>query len=142
MKPAVSMWSLEAEITKNSWSQSDFIRWAHTENIRNVELISYYLNKEDNAETIKNLLNELNIEVSCYTILNDFVSNSENCMKDFMEDLNNAVKLGTPFIRVLTGDSDCIDAESREIMIQRFSRAASAAGEKDITLILENIGSL
>ncbi len=142
MKPAVSMWSLEAEITKNSWSQSDFIRWANKENISNIELVSYYMNRENDVETVRNLVKELNIEVSCYTILNDFVTESANCMKDFTKDLNNASVLGASFVRVLTGESESVDTETRKRMIQRFKQAADAAGGKGITLVLENIGAL
>lgn len=142
MKPAVSMWSLEAEITKNSWSQSDFIRWANKENISSIELVSYYMDRENDVEAVRDLVNELDMEVSCYTILNDFVTESADCMKDFTKDLNNASVLGASFVRVLTGESESVDAETRKRMIQRFKQAAKAAGEKGITLVLENIGAL
>ncbi|HAK46849.1 MAG TPA: hypothetical protein DCO79_13145 [Spirochaeta sp.] len=142
MKPAVSMWSLEAEITKNGWSQSDFIKWADTNNIKNVELVSYYMDRENNIESVCSLIKELNIEVSCYTILNDFVTSSEDCMDNFRKDLNNASVLGASFVRVLTGEPEGSDAVDRKIMIQRFKQAADAAGNKEITLVIENIGSL
>lgn len=142
MKPAVSMWSLEAEITKNNWSQSDFIRWANKENISNIELVSYYMDRENDVATVRDLVNELDMDVSCYTILNDFVTDSADSMKNFMKDLNNASALGASFVRVLTGDSESVDDETRKRMIQRFKLAADAAGEKGITLVLENIGDL
>ena len=100
------------------------------------------MNRENDVETVRNLVKSLNMEVSCYTILNDFVTESANCMKDFIKDLDNASVLGTSFVRVLTGESESVDAETRKRMIQRFKQAAEAAGEKGITLVLENIGAL
>lgn len=140
MIPSISMWSLESEINRNKWKQKDFIQWAASHNISHVELLSYYMNKENNAEKIRLLLSEMEMNVSCYTILNDFSRPDNTGMSDFMMDLGIAVKLRAPFIRVLTGELDCSSIENKAMLVDRMKQAAKAAGNVGIKLVLENIG--
>jgi sugar phosphate isomerase/epimerase len=135
------MWSLESIINKRNWKQKDFISWAAENNFKYVELVSYYMNKENKPKEIKSLLEKLGLEVSCYTISPDFTDSSEYAESELIKDFNNASILKAPFIRVLTGDSASPSAGERARIIQKLRGAVKIAEEKDITLILENIGS-
>ena len=48
MHPSISMWSLDRAIASGSMNQVDFINWAAELELKYVELISYYMNQEDN----------------------------------------------------------------------------------------------
>ncbi len=133
------MWSLEAVINRNNWKQKNFLHWAAEQNLNYVELLSYYMNRENNQQEIKTELNRLGLQLSCYTILSDFTDESAYTKAEFKKDLDTAATLGAPFVRVLTGDKTGSERD-RLILIKKLSAAVAEAEKRNITLILENIG--
>jgi sugar phosphate isomerase/epimerase len=106
MYPSISMWSLDRAIASGSMNQVDFINWAAELELKYVELLSYYMNREDNLNEVKAMLSRCGIEVSAYTILTDFTAPQDFNSEDYINDLDIASKLGAPFVRVLGGDVD------------------------------------
>lgn len=140
MKKSVSMWSLDRKIQSEGINQLDFIKWAESEGLEYVELVSYYMEQENNLEQVIDLLKRTGIKVSCYTILNDFTTTSENRMQEFRHDLDVAMKLKSPFVRVLAGDENPDEASAVSNSIDNLRTAAIEASGKNITLVLENVG--
>ena len=140
MKKSVSMWSLDRKIQSEGINQLDFIRWAESRGLEFVELISYYMEQEGNLEQVLELLNRTGIGVSCYTILNDFTTSSESRMQEFRHDLDVAAKLKAPFVRVLAGEENPDEASAIRNSIANLKVAAEEAAQKNIILVLENVG--
>ncbi len=97
------------------------------------------MNRKDDLNEVKATQSRCGIEVSAYMILTDFTDPKDFKSEDFINDLDIASKLGAPFVRVLGGD---VDESSRGYsnMIEGLIRGSELAGERNLILILENIG--
>lgn len=140
MKLSVSMWSLDRVIQENGWSQLAFLDWAKKAGFEYVELVSYYMNNENNLIEVVKKLQELNLRVSCYTILNDFSTGTDEAWNYYLKDLEAAVKLKAPFVRVLTGGEDAGNAAEKAIILEGFKKAAIEGEKHNIIMVLENVG--
>ncbi len=139
MKLSTSMWSMDRTVQSEGLTQKDFINWASRAGLKYIELLSYYMDKENNLKDIIDLLKLKNIEVSCYTILSDFSTEKPDYNK-LIEDMETAKHLKTPFIRILGGDSNTCENDARKNIATGISKAAAEAESRGLTLILENIG--
>ena len=140
MIPAVSMWSFDRAVSSGLMSQKKFIQWAHENDLSNVELLSYYMDKEENLKQCISILSDLKMKVSCYTILSDFSQPGFSQSQGFLNDLENAEKLRAPYVRILAGGSKTGDSSEREIIVNGIGSAVKEAENRGITLVLENIG--
>ncbi|MDC7227864.1 MAG: sugar phosphate isomerase/epimerase [Spirochaetales bacterium] len=140
MNLSCSMWSLDRTIQENDLKQIDFLKWARGHHLKYVELVSYYLDKEGNAGEIRKTMSEMDMHVSCYTVLQDFSVPDSATNAAFRKDLKNAAILEAPFVRVLSGGTTPGDTGERETIIKELKQACEAADKLGITLLLENVG--
>ncbi|MDC7232514.1 MAG: sugar phosphate isomerase/epimerase [Spirochaetales bacterium] len=139
MKLSASMWSLDRTVQSGGLTQETFIDWAAANNLKYVELLSYYMEKENNLDDIIKKLNHRNMFVSCYTILSDFSTSQFDALK-LLEDMKTAEQLKAPFVRILGGGSQSRNDEAQKNIAAGICEAVSEAEKRGLTLILENIG--
>ena len=140
MKASMSMWSLDRAVCDGRIDQSAFLDFAQKENLKYVELLSYYMEQEGRLSAVKKRLDRDNLTVSCYTILTDFTDPDQAEDADFLRDLEAARSLGAPYVRVLAGDAEWSE-EGEKLLIEGLKRGANRAAELGLTLVLENVGS-
>lgn len=148
MKLSVSAWCLQEKLFSNEIALLDFISYCHENGVKYVELLDCFLDGDKDIEKVNKLLDKLGMEVSAYSISNDFAhadkderKNQVNYMKESMD---TALKLGTRLLRVFGGNQkegmSFEDAE--DWIIECFQEVAPLAEEKGITMVLENHGLL
>ena len=144
MKLSVSIWSVHNKIMAGQMDNLDFIRFCHKNGVKYVELSDQLINHQE--DEIKNLLIQLGMQVSSYSISNDFTKaisgGRESQVKYVLDSIDNAVSFGAKFIRVFCGNgSEGIDFyTAKKWVVESFNAVASYAEEKGITLVIENIG--
>ncbi|HWT75864.1 MAG TPA: sugar phosphate isomerase/epimerase family protein [Mobilitalea sp.] len=148
MKLSVSAWCLQEKLFKNEITLLDFINYCHENGVRYVELLDCFLDGDRDIDKINKLLDKLDMEVSAYSIGNDFVLTDRDERKeqvDYMkESMDTALKLGTRLLRVFSGNQkEGISFEEAEnLIVECFQEVAPVAEEKGITMVLENHGLL
>lgn len=145
MKLSVSAWCLQEKLFRKEISIFDFISYCHENGVKYVELLDCFV-KEDDIEKINQLLKKFDMEVSSYSIGNDFVLADGKERKDQVEymkqSMDTALKLGARFMRVFSGDKkDAMSFENAEDwIVECYREAAPFAEKKGITMVLENHG--
>lgn len=148
MKLSVSAWSLQKKLFGNEISNLDFIRFCHENGVRYVELLDCFLSGQGDIKKVKELLQELNMEVSAYSISNDLVlldSSGRKAQVEYIKkSMDTALELGTGILRVFGGyKKDGMSLNMAEDwIVEGFQEAASLAEQKGITMVLENHGLL
>lgn len=146
MKLSVSAWSFQEKLFGQEITIYDFIQYCHRNGIRSVELLDCFIKGEDDIKEITELLGRLDMEVSAYSIGNDFVLPDLRERKEQVEylkrSLDTAEKLGSRCMRVFGGsEKEGIASECAEDwIVECFQEAAPFAEEKGITMVLENHG--
>lgn len=146
MKLSVSIWSIHSKVYSNEMNNLDFIRLCHKNGIRYVELLDVFLKTEDEIEKAIKLLEELKMEVSSYSIGNDFVQSNEEDRKLQLEKvfrgIDTASRFNAKYMRVFSGDGkEGIPFETaRQWIVDNFKKAAKYAEAKGVTMVVENHG--
>lgn len=148
MKLSVSAWSLQKKLFGNEISNLDFIRFCHENGVGYVELLDCFLSGQGDIKKVKELLQELDMEVSAYSISNDLVlfdSSGRKAQVEYIKkSMDTALELGTGILRVFGGyKKDGMSLNMAEDwIVEGFQEAASLAEQKGITMVLENHGLL
>ncbi|SHO43060.1 sugar phosphate isomerase/epimerase family protein [Anaerocolumna xylanovorans] len=146
MKLSVSAWSLQEKLFGQEITICDFIHYCHRNGIRSVELLDCFIKGESDIREITELLARLDMEVSAYSIGNDFVlpdSGERNKQVEYLKkSMDLTRKLGSSRMRVFGGsEKEGIASEyAEDWIVECFQKAAPFAEEKGITMVLENHG--
>jgi len=145
MKLSVSAWSVQENLFSEKMSLVDFIDLCVENNVASVELLDCFWKSDTHHEEIKSYLEKVNMEVSAYSIANDFVQNKEERESEIekvKKGIDMAVFLGTKLLRVFSGDvkDDIPFEKGKEWIVESFKECAVYAKEKNITMVLENHG--
>ena len=139
MIPSLSMWSFDALIEKEGWNQIDFIEKAAAMGFTQVELLSYYMDRESNRARVLDAARRAGIGISCYTVLSDFTPRTAYDDSSLERDIANAAALGAAFIRLLSGGE--VRSESGKTAVCRgLKNAAGKAAAAGVVPVVENIG--
>ncbi|MDF2893183.1 MAG: hypothetical protein K0R80_3550, partial [Clostridia bacterium] len=148
MKLSVSAWCLQEKLFNKEITIFDFINYCHENGVKYVELLDCFLNGDNDIKEINELLHRLDMEVSSYSIGNDFVLADSSKRKEqveyMKESIGTALKLGTGNMRVFSGDKKdgmSFD-EAEDWIVECFKQVTALAEEKVITMVLENHGLL
>lgn len=148
MKLSVSAWCLQDKLFSKEITIFDFINYCHENGVKYVELLDCFLNGDRDIKEVNELLHRLGMEVSSYSIGNDFVladSRERKEQVEYMkESIGTALKLGTGIMRVFSGDKKegmSFD-EAEDWIVECFKQVTDLAEEKVITMVLENHGLL
>jgi sugar phosphate isomerase/epimerase len=148
MKLSVSAWCIQDKLFGKEMTILDFIRFCHENGVKYVELLDCFLSGERDIKEVKELLKELDMEVSAYSISNDFVlsdSGERRSQVEYMKkSMDTALELGTRIMRVFSGnkkDGMSLDM-AEDWIVEGFQEAAPLAEQKGITMVLENHGLL
>lgn len=148
MKLSVSAWSLQKKLFGNEISNLNFIRFCHESGVRYVELLDCFLSGQGDVKKVKELLKELDMEVSAYSISNDLVlfdSSKRKAQVEYIKkSIDTALELGTGILRVFSGyKKDGVSLSvAEDWIVEGFQEAALLAEQKGITMVLENHGLL
>ncbi|SHL70199.1 Sugar phosphate isomerase/epimerase [Anaerocolumna jejuensis DSM 15929] len=148
MKLSVSAWCLQEKLFGKEMTILDFIRFCHENGVKFVELLDCFLSGERDIKEVKELLKELDMKVSAYSISNDFVlsdSSDRRSQVEYMKkSMDTALELGTGIMRVFSGNNkDGMSLDMAEDwIVECFQEAAPLAEQKGITMVLENHGLL
>lgn len=146
MKICISAWSVQQKLFSGDMVLYDFIRLCHKNGVKYVELLDCFWNDRNKIEDIKELLNELNMEVGAYSIGNDFVQNDINLRNEQINSvksgIDTACKLNTNLLRIFSGNTkDGVSFDTaRGWIINSLKEASGYAEEMGITMVLENHG--
>lgn len=146
MKLSVSIWSVHYKVRGGEMNNLEFIKFCHQNGVKAVELLDVFLKEENEIESIKSLLEELNMEISSYSISNDFVQAAEEDrnlqLQKVKDGIDRAVKLGAKYMRVFSGDGKQGIAyeDAKSWIIDNFKKAASYAERQGVTMVVENHG--
>lgn len=146
MKLSVSAWCLQEKLFHHEITIFDFINYCHDNGVKYVELLDCFLNGDSSISEINKLLKKLDMEVSAYSIGNDFVLADGRERKEQVEymkkSIDTALKLGTRLMRVFSGDKKggmSFDT-AQDWIVECFREVAPIAEEKGVTMVLENHG--
>lgn len=148
MKLSVSAWCIQEKLFGKEMTILDFIRFCHKNGVKYVELLDCFLSSERDIKEVKELLKELDMEVSAYSISNDFVllgSSERRSQVEYMKkSMDTALELGAMIMRVFSGNNkDGMSLDMAEDwIVECFQEAAPLAEQKGITMVLENHGLL
>ena len=145
MKLSVSIWCIYKEVMNGRMNTLDFIKLCHKNGVKYVEILNDFV-KDNEVDDIKKLLKEYNMQISSYSISNDFVQKSqvERQKQVFMVKscIDKAANLGAKFMRVFSGEEkDGITLnQGTEYIVSCFKEISSYAEAKGVTMVLENHG--
>lgn len=148
MKLSVSAWSLQEKLFSKEITIFNFINYCHENGVKYVELLDCFLNGEKDRKEINELLQKYDMEVSSYSIGNDFVladsKERKEQVKYVKDSIDTALKLGTRRMRVFSGDKkEGMSIENAEAwVVECFQEVTPLAEEKGITMVIENHGLL
>jgi sugar phosphate isomerase/epimerase len=146
MKTSVSIWSVHAKVRDKEMDNESFIRFCNENGVKYVELLDVFLNNEEEIQIVQNTLKELDMEVSSYSIGNDFVQRTEEereaQLDSVLRGIDMAVRLNAKFMRVFSGNGkEGIPFDTaKQWIIDGFKKAADYAKEKGIIMVIENHG--
>ncbi|MEG6613375.1 sugar phosphate isomerase/epimerase family protein [Pseudoclostridium thermosuccinogenes] len=146
MKLSVSAWCLEKLLFGNKMDIPDFIRLCNQNGVEYVELLDCFLKKDEDIQKAKELLGELGMKVSAYSIGNDFVQPDEEARRKEIEAVKKGVdvacSLNTKLLRVFSGSpkEGIAFEDASGWIIDSLKECARYAEEKGITMVLENHG--
>ncbi len=145
MKLSVSIWSVQKKVYKGEMDSLGFISFCHENGVKYVELLSAFLGSEG-IRDVKKALETNGMEVSSYSIDNDFIQPEETKREEqvgMMKDgIDIACDLGAKFVRVFSGnEKEGIPfEEARGWIVEGFKSAVPYAEGKGVTLVIENHG--
>ncbi|SHJ69536.1 Sugar phosphate isomerase/epimerase [Clostridium amylolyticum] len=145
MNLSVSIWSVHKEVKEGRMSNIDFIKFCHEHKVNNVELIDFFI-KDEELDVIKNTLAELNMNISSFSIGNDFVERDASMRERQIEymktSIDKASKVGAKYMRVFSGNvKEGIEYEEGKAWIKEcFKEVVPYAKEKGVIMVLENHG--
>ncbi|MGC8545603.1 sugar phosphate isomerase/epimerase family protein [Athalassotoga sp.] len=145
MKLSVSIWSVHEKVYSKQMNNIDFISFCHDNNVKYVELLDNFLSVKEIKE-VKANLKERKMEVSSYSINNDFVQSQkadrEKQVNYIKESIDIACDLGAKYIRVFSGEEKegIAFEDAKQWIIDGFKAVAPYAEENGITLVIENHG--
>lgn len=146
LKMSVSMWCLQKKFFDNEITVKDFINKASGWKVNAVELLDcFWKSKAEIEETIK-ILNEKKINVSAYSISNNFVVDNVTKLQEQIDYVNSQIyiakRLNTKLMRVFSGyENEQISYEvGLKNIIKGFRACIKNAEDNGIILVLENHG--
>lgn len=105
MNVSVSLWSY-VELIRNGMSVVDVIEHMHKNGVQYVELLDVFVKPEE-RESIKNVIEKLNMKVASYSISNNFVCDDSTRLQQvkMVQDACYVAQFfNTKTIRVFCGD--------------------------------------
>ncbi|WP_067621878.1 sugar phosphate isomerase/epimerase family protein [Alicyclobacillus acidiphilus] len=148
MDLCVSMWSVHRKFYNDGWSVIDFLQFCHEAGVQHVELLDLFWRDADTeVPAVLEYLRSHDMKVAAYAVTNDFVhtdvANRESALQAVQNGISFAKKLGSPVVRVFSGDlKEGYDFESAFGYIVEGLKAAAAEAGDDVILALENHGKL
>lgn len=148
MKLCVSMWSVHRKFYNEGWSVMDFLQFCNEEGVQCVELLDlFWRDIETEVPSVLEYLRTHGMKVAAYAVTNDFVhtdvASRESALQAVLDGISFAKKLGSPVVRVFSGDlKEGYDFESAFGYIVDGLKAAAAEAGEDVILALENHGKL
>ncbi len=145
MKLSVSIWSVHEKVYSKQMNNLDFISFCHENNVKYVELLDNFLSIKEIRE-VKANLKERNMEVSSYSINNNFVQSQkadrEKQMRYIKDSIDIACDLGAKYIRVFSGEEKAGIAfeVAKQWIIDGFRSVAPYAEKNGVMLVIENHG--
>jgi sugar phosphate isomerase/epimerase len=142
MEISVSYYSLHGK----TGDTFEFINFCHENGVKYVELLDYHLSEEEDIHKVNQVLENLNMKVSSYSIRNDFVKVTEEERREEVElmkkKIDKALLLNTKLLRVFSGDrkEGILFETAKQWIIDCFKEVVKYAEEKGITLAIENHG--
>jgi sugar phosphate isomerase/epimerase len=142
MKLSISYYSLH----EKTGDTLEFIRFCHKNGVKYVELLDYHLSDAQDIRRVNTLLRELKMEVSSYSISNDFVMVKDEERKAqvtlMKHKIDTALSLNTKIMRVFSGEAkEGISFETaKEWIVDCYEDVVKYAEEKGVILSIENHG--
>lgn len=145
MKLGLSAWSFAEKIFKKDMTLSGFLRYAADHGVDGIELLDCFWEDETHPERIRSELAALGLPVACYSIANDFLVAPEMLpaeMEKVRAGIRIAAQLGTPLLRVFSGDlKEGVSFESgKQTIVECYRALAPEAAAAGVTMVLENHG--
>lgn len=146
MKLSVSAWCVQEKLFKGTMSLSDFITLCHENGVKYVELLDCFWKGDGSIDECIDLLKKYDMEVSAYSIGNDFVQEDAAERKAQIDMVKHGVdiacRLNAKFLRIFSGSQKkgITFETAREWIVDGLKQCAAAAEEKGVTMVLENHG--
>lgn len=147
MEICLSMWSIHKYWYDKLWRQKEFIDFAASAGVENVELLDmFWGNGADELTLLEDALAQSGVRVGCYSTSNDFVRIIREERNSQLEKVKIAVDRAKYFdakvVRVFSGNlnKDVSESQALEWILAGLTAASDYAGENGITLCLENHG--
>lgn len=147
MKTSLSVWSVHKSLYAGELDNAGFIRFAAAAGAQGVELLSVFWQEDGQEEArIAAALAETGLALACYGACNNLAVTDEAARKaqvqDILTSVDRAALFGAKVVRVFSGDKEAaVDyATAKGWIIAGLTEAAAYAGERGITLCLENHG--
>lgn len=145
---AVSMWSVHRSYD-HGWSVLDFLDAMETMDMPNVELLNFFW-RDVSAEVpeVARRIDRGRVRVKAWAVANDFsrqgMAEYGNQVKEIIEGVAMAKRLGAPVVRVFTGDlREGIELDAVvNSAVRGLQEAAQVAEREGIRLVIENHGRL
>jgi sugar phosphate isomerase/epimerase len=146
MRIALSAWSCHRSFYDKIWTNADFIDFAASTGAAGVELLSMFWEPDADIEPVQEALQRTGLKLACFGACNNLAQSDEGKRREQVQDICSSVDmaalLGAATVRVFSGDrTENITFEQAKVWIlEGLQQAAAYAGEKGITLCLENHG--
>ncbi|MFW6311829.1 MAG: sugar phosphate isomerase/epimerase family protein [Nanoarchaeota archaeon] len=145
MKLSVSIWSVFEKVEANQMDNLSFIEFCKQEEVKYVELLDLYLEK-NNIDDINSLLKNYNMGVSSFSVTNDFVDPNKEKRKIEVEKLKESIDvanfLKAKYVRVFSGNKkDGVEYEQARLwIVECFKELVPYAKSRGVTMVIENHG--
>jgi len=146
MKMGISAWSVQKLLFSKKIDLREFLNFAKNNVVDNVELLDCFWTEDETAEKIKKYADEIKLSVCCYSISNNFVKEKpEERLKQIeyvKQSIDMATMLETGNLRIFSGNPQegITYEQGKAWIIESMKECAAYAGEKGVTLVLENHG--
>lgn len=147
MKTSLSVWSVHQSLYAGELDNAGFIEFAAAAGAEGVELLSVFWQEDgQEAERITAALAKTGLALACYGACNNLAVADEAerrvQLQDILTSVDRAALFGAKVVRVFSGNKEeTVDyTTARGWIIAGLREAAAYAGERGITLCLENHG--
>lgn len=148
MRVSVTIYSLNQYFQQRKMDVKSFIEYSRSLGFDGVDLGYYWKDEEEEIKLVPDWLRENNLTLAAYIVGNDFAQKEEKRREQISlvkHGIERASQLKTKIVRVFVGDlkPGFPDYQTtKDVLISSFKEVSSFAGDKGITLALENHGKL